>query len=57
MINCLALRVGSVTEFGDSLVASLLSDLVKMSGNSKMDLMVLIITLPCKYHKQVAKQT
>lgn len=57
MINYVALRAGSVTEFGDNLVASLLPDLVKKSGNSKMDLMVLITTQPCEYHKQVAEQS
>jgi len=57
MIHHLALRAGSFTKVGGNLSASLLSDLVKMSGNSKMDLTFLITIFVCKCHRQVAEQT
>lgn len=46
-----------MAKIGDNLAASLLSDLVKMSGNSKMDLRFLITIFICKCHRQVAEQT
>lgn len=57
MIHYLALKAGSVAKVGDNLAASLLSDLVKMSGNSKMDLRILITIFICICHRQVAEQT
>lgn len=55
MIHYLALKAGSVAKVGDNLAASLFSDLVKMSGNSKTDLRFLIKIFLCKCHRQVAE--
>lgn len=57
MVHYLGLRAGTVAKIGDNLAASMLSDLVKMSGNSKMDLRFLITIFICKCHRQVAEQT
>lgn len=57
MIHFLAHRAGSVAKVVDNLAASLLSDLVKMNGNSKMYLRILITIFICKCHGQVAEQT
>lgn len=57
MIHYLALKAGSVAKVGDNLAASLVSDLVKTTGNSKMDLSFLIAIFICKCHRQVAEQT
>lgn len=57
MIHYLALGACSVAKVGDNLAASLLFDLVKMSGNSKMDLKFLVTIFIWKYQRHIAEQT
>lgn len=57
MIHYLALGACSVAKVGDNLAASLLSGLVKMSGNSQMDLKFLITIFIWKCQRHTAEQT
>lgn len=57
MFHYLALGACSVAKVGGNLTASLLPDLVKMSGNFKMDLKFLITIFIWKYRRHIAEQT